>query len=113
MQTSQKSNFVYQVVVLRTNGDHLRIIESDDYDKCYSRWKELHTQWASCVAENKPFVVEEPVVVAFSPSMIYEIGLMPVTTQEMAAKNNNPYFKQMQEQGFSRTFPAQGRDLLG
>jgi len=104
---------VYQVVLLRTNGDHISILESDNYDKCYERWKELHTLWTACAKEVKPFVLEEPVVTAFSPSMIYEINLIPMSQQPTASNAHNPYQKAMQEQGFSRTFPGQGRDLIG
>ena len=109
-----KQGMVYQVLIMRTNGDHIPIIESPDYDKCYERWKELHTLWTSCAKETKPFVLEEPVVTAFSPTMIYEINLVPVSTQDMASsKSNNPYQKAMHERGFSGTFPTQGRDLIG
>lgn len=108
-----KQAMVYQVVILRTNGDHISILESDSYDKCYERWKELHTLWTACAKEIKPFVLEEPVVTAFNPSMIYEINLVPVSTQSSSSNAHNPYQKNMQEHGFGKTFPGVSRDLLG
>lgn len=107
-----KQDMVYSVVIFKNNQDHLHILESGNYEKCYLEWKRLHLLWTECSKESKPFVLENPIVTAFSPAMIYEISLIPITTKEMS-KSHNPYNNQMRDQGFSRTFPNQGRDLLG
>ena len=111
MQTSQKLTKVYQVVILRTNGDHLSILETDNFQQCFSKWEELHTQWQECVKNNCPYIIQEPIITAFTPSMIYEISVVPVAPRDMN-KTHNPYERQMYEQGFGKTFPGQGYDLL-
>jgi len=104
---------VYGVIILRTSGDHIQAAESSDYNKCYERWKILQQEWTSASKEQRPFVLEDPVVTAFSPSMIYEIKLIPVMTEQMASNSHNPYQKNMNQNGFSSTFPGgSGIDLL-
>lgn len=104
---------VYAVVVLRTDGDHITVIESPDYDKCYEKWKMLQNEWATASKEQRPFTLEDPIVTAFNPSLTYEIRLIPVMPETMANKNNNPYAQRMGQEGFGRTFPGKGgMDLL-
>lgn len=109
-----KEKLVYGVIVFRSDGQHIQAIESTDYDKCYERWKALQSEWAVAAKEQRPFVLEDPVVTAFAPSMIYEIKLIPVMTEEMAqTASKNPYASKMATQGFSQAFPgAGGIDLL-
>lgn len=108
-----KEKMVYSVVILRQDGNHIQVLESGDYDKCYERWKLLQTEWATSAKEVRPFLLEDPVVTAFTPSLIYEIKLVPVLTEEMASKSHNPYQSRMNQQGFQNTFPgASGTDLL-
>lgn len=107
-----KEKMVYEVIILRTDGQHIIAESSTEYEKCYSKWTILHNIWKEAAKEQQPFVIEEPIVTAFSPSMIYEIRLIPVLPQEEEVKSNNPYKRQMQEQGFGKTFPNQGYDLL-
>lgn len=108
-----KEKMVYSVVVFRQDQQHIVVTESTDYDKCYASWKALQTEWAAASKEQRPFVLEDPVVTAFTPSLVYEIKLVPVMTEEMASKSHNPYQARMNSQGFGQTFPgASGIDLL-
>jgi len=108
-----KEKMVYGVLIFRNNGEHIQALESTDYDKCYERWKALHNEWATASKEQRPFVLEDPIVTAFAPGMIYEIKLIPIMTEEMASKSNNPYQQRMNQNGFSNTFPGgSGIDLL-
>lgn len=108
-----KEQLVYMVAVYRTDGNHISILESPDYDKCFARWKELQEVWTKATKEQTPFVLVEPVVTAFAPAMVFEIKLIPVMSQQMAANAaNNPYAQAMNEKGFSRSFPGAGTDLL-
>lgn len=109
-----KEKLVYGVIIFRQDAQHISAIESTDYDKCYECWKALQSEWATASKEQRPFVLEDPVVTAFSPSMIYEIKLIPVMTEEMSTSaSKNPYASKMATQGFSQSFPsAGGIDLL-
>ncbi len=111
---SQKSNnLVYAVLILRTDGQHLEIVSSTNYDKCFEVWKKLTEEWTTSVKEQKPFIVEDPVITAFSPSLIYEVKLIPVVSEDIVGRSNNPYSKKMYDEGFGKTFPTHGRDLIG
>lgn len=101
MSTEEKRP-VYAVFILRTDQNHIQVIESEDYDKCYEKWQHLISLWQESVKEEKPFVLEEPKVTCFTPVLIKEITLVPVVEQQFT-KNNNPYQKEMEEHGFSST----------
>jgi hypothetical protein len=104
---------VYSVLICRSDGNHIVVIESNNYDRCYDMWKQMQEKWALASKEQVPFLLEDPVVTAFAPPMIFEIKLVPVMTEEMASKSHNPYQRKMTEQGFGKTFPsASGTDLL-
>jgi len=106
------SNLVYGIVIFRTDGNHISVLEDPNYDKCFDCWKKVQMDWATAVKEQQPFILTNPIVTAFSPSLIYEIKLIPVNTKENVAKsNNNPYYAQMNEQGFSKSF-SNNVDLL-
>lgn len=108
-----KEQMVYMVAVYRTDGAHISVIESPDYDKCFAKWVELHKVWSTAAKEQTPFILVDPVVTAFSPAMIFEIKLIPVMSQQLAAAaSNNPYAQSMNEKGFGRTFPGASVDLL-
>lgn len=111
---SQKLNkSVYSIFIFRTDGQHLEVYSSNNFDACFQRWEQLTTEWTSAVKEERPFILRDPIVTAFSPNLIFELKLLPVSSQEMAAKSHNPYNQKMYEEGFGKVFPSQGRDLLG
>jgi hypothetical protein len=107
-----KEKMVYAVVIFRTDSQHIQIMESADYDKCYEKWKFLHTEWTASTKEQRPFILEDPIVTAFTPSVVYEIKLLPIMSEEMSVKSNNPYQQKMNQSGFSNMFAQSGTDLL-
>ena len=110
---AKQEQMIYGVIVFRSDQQHVTVLESADYDACYEKWKLIQQEWTSAAKEQRPFILEAPVVTAFAPSMIYEIALLPVMTKELADKaSRNPYASQMSEKGFNRTFPGAGQDLL-
>jgi hypothetical protein len=93
---------LYVVLILKRTGDHVQVLETDNFDKAHSLWKELLEKWETCHKETKAFVLETPIVTAFEPGQITEITVMPVTKQK--SDSNNPYVKDMLNKGFSKTF---------
>lgn len=114
MNKAQKEEqVVYGVIVFRTDGQHVVVLENPNFDVCYAEWEKLHEAWTTSVKEQQPFKLTSPVVTAFSPSMIYEIKLLPTNTQQNVSKSHNPYYNAMNTNGFSQTFPTSGAvDLL-
>lgn len=108
-----KDKMVYSVIIFRSDEKHIIVLESNDYNKCYEKWKFLQNAWVDSAKETKPFVLEDPIVTAFAPSLIYEIKVIPVMAEEMANNSHNPYQQRMNQNGFMNTFPgASGMDLL-
>ncbi len=105
-----EAEVIYQTLILRRDGNHISIVESTDFEKCYKAWETLQGQWAECAKEVRPFILKDPVITAFEPGLIYEIILQPVMSASKAVNENNPYAKQMLDRGFSNTFGNQ--DLL-
>ncbi len=111
MEQLKEQKMVYEVLVLRTDQNHIVALESNNYDECFNCWVELTSQWEECAKESKPFQITDPIVTSFSPGMISEIRIVPVTSEEMKSKSHNPYYNQMMQNGFANTF-GQGVDML-
>jgi len=108
--SKKKSTVVYEVIMMRRDTP-LVIMQSENFDECYERWKVLHSQWAEAIKEVKPFVLEDPILTAFEPGMIYEIILQPIqAAPSMNVNPNNPYYKNMMEHGLSKSLGNE--DLL-
>lgn len=99
-----ESKKIYAVIINRRALEPIFVIESEDYDKCYSTWEVLLQQWETCVKELKPFVLREPVVTAFEPGLIFGIDLLPIQTEDSKSNAHNPYARKMKQEGFSQTF---------
>ena len=115
MEKTEEKQVLYSVIILRTDGEHLIVLESSDYDKCFEKWNHLQNLWQQVGTENKPFVLNEPLVTAFHPMLIKEITLRPVIKDSVSTKYENPYSRKMVEKGFSETFnrfASSGIDLL-
>jgi len=98
----------YAVVIFRTNSEHIFVMESDDYEQCFTRWDGLKNLWQESAKGLIPFVLTDPVVTAFSPSMIYEISIIPNTSISNSSNNSkmpNPY-----QQSGNAMYP--GYDLM-
>lgn len=107
-----EQNPIYAVQILRRDQNHIEVLNSTDFNKCLGRWKELHQLWAESSKEEKPFVLEDPMLTAFQPGLITEIRLIPITA-DMQNQSNNPYHKQMVQNGLGATLPSMsGVDIL-
>jgi hypothetical protein len=95
---------LYGLFILKRDGDHISVLETDNYDEVFESWKQLKDQWTSCVQDSKPFELLKPIVTAFDPNLIYEITVKPVVETTASSKNYNPYREQMNKEGFSNTF---------
>jgi len=103
MPKTKEQNIVYAVLVLRTDQNHITVLESANYDECFNCWSELTAQWKETAKEGSPFQITNPIVTSFSPGMITEITVVPVQAQNQAL-NDNPYQKDMMKEGFANTF---------
>ena len=96
----------YSVIILRQDGQHITAVDAiEDYESCTKIWSDLQKEWADSWKEQRPFVLLDPVVTAFNPSLIFEIKLFAVAVEQSQVRSNNPYQKKMMQQGFSNTFP--------
>jgi len=109
MKQQNQEQQIYAVLVLRTDQDHIIVLESPDYEKCYNIWEDLIGKWTQAAKDGIPFKLSEPQVTAFSPGMITEIKLIPVS-QINQNKVHNPYYQNMVRNGFANT--QGGRDIL-
>lgn len=110
------NNALYEVQILRKDGNNHSVFSSENWDECYKRWEEFQNQWEICGKEKKPFIIKDPFVTAFDPGLVYEVRIMPLTQGEQNSQNHNPYHQQMTAQGFGAVMqphPAtSGRDLM-
>lgn len=100
-QTEEKKQ-VYEVLILRHDGEHISCFSEMNYDKCFETWTKLVTDWKSSISEKVPFSITVPVVTAFDPGLIKEICLRPVI-QVSESKYDNPYQQKMMRDGLANT----------
>lgn len=110
MSKEEKKIPLYNLLILRKDQFHIEVMETDNYDKIFEKYKEVKDQWAKCIKDQNPFELTSPVVTTFDPGLIYEITIKLVT-ETPSSRYENPYNKQMQEKGFSKMFSSSS-DLL-
>lgn len=92
-------DLIYKIVLYRADGNHMEIFESDDLKKVETMYKGLDHEWVTSTAEKRPF--RHPTEMhCFHPSLISEIKVESMSKEEYH-KRSNPYYKQMQRDGFS------------
>lgn len=101
-EKKEEKKSLYEVQILRIDGEHIIAAQSENYDECFEKWENLHKLWRETSDENKPFVLTEPKVTAFNPTLIKEITLVPVVEQA-EGKYSNPYQREMLRNGLSET----------
>jgi len=89
----------YELYILRSDEKHISIIVDKDFKKVKEMWKELHSKWKECSDNNAPFTLEDPIVTAFNPALIFEIEIVPFSS-ERSVESDNPYEKRMRDRGF-------------
>jgi hypothetical protein len=100
MQTTSAKQS-YSVWIMRRDGNHICVIETDNFDEADKVNEELINKWVSCLKEQSPFGIRKPLITTFDPGYIYEISLLPFGQTN---NSNNPYQQQMRDNGFSSTF---------
>lgn len=108
---NQEQPKVYQVLIFRKDTSQpMTILESEKFKDCKLKWQELHEQWQTCHKEAKPFILEKPIVTAFEPGLISEIVVVPKNEFLVEIDSDNPYKKEMLQNGLSSTFKGVGGD---
>lgn len=107
MSKTEEKKQIYEVWILRHDGEHIRSISDSNYDSCYEDWKLLSDKWKECVASKVPIVLDKPVVTCFDPGLIKEITLRPVV-EVTESKYKNPYQQQMMRDGLGNTLKNNG-----
>lgn len=98
--TKQEEKQIYEVLVLRNDGQHMVAKSSDNYDTCFEAWKSLVAKWENAITNKIPLSIVEPVVTAFDPGLIKEILLRPLM-KVPESRYDNPYQKEMMNKGLS------------
>jgi len=114
MQEEEKKT-IYGVLILRTDLEHIAVLETADFQEAHKLWKELNEKWTNCIKESMPFAIETPVVTSFNPGLIKEITVRPVLDNAQSRGGiNNPYERQMRATGINNTmkYGVPGSDLL-
>lgn len=92
-------DLIYKIILYRVDGNHMEIFESDDVKAVENMYKGLDHEWVTSTAEKRPF--RHPTEMhCFAPSLISEIKVESMSKEEYH-KQSNPYYKQMQRDGFS------------
>lgn len=91
---------IYKILIYRTDGNDIEVLESDNVKEVESMYKGLDSEWVTSTAEKRPF--RHPTSMhSFHPSLILDIKVESMSKEEYL-RQNNPYHKQMQEDGVSR-----------
>lgn len=100
MEKKEETKQYYEIIILRHDNQHIVVLRSDVYDKCFETWTLLSDRWEKAVIDKVPFRLTEPVVTAHDPGLIKEIVLRPLMKVE-ESKYNNPYQRRMLNDGLS------------
>lgn len=92
---------VYIVLLQRMdNPNPLEIMVTDVENEAISKLQQLDEMWVSSVEKKHPFRIDFPYKGSFSPALVKEIMIQEMSIAEYEHRNN-PYNKQMENQGFS------------
>lgn len=91
---------IYKVLLLRVDGNHMEVFESDDLKAVQMVYKGLELEWVNSTAEKRPFRMPEPALHSFAPALISEIKVESMSKEEYH-KQSNHYYQQMQKDGLS------------
>lgn len=93
-------NKIYKVLILRADGNNMDAFTSDDIKAVDKMYKGLEHEWITSTAEKRPFRMPSPHMHSFAPSLISEIKVESMSKEEYQSQSN-PYYQQMQKEGFS------------
>lgn len=90
---------IHTVVIYRVDGKDIEVFVSDDIKAVENMYKGLDHEWTTSTAEKRPF--KHPLEMhSFAPSLISEIRVESMSKEEHQ-KQQNPYYQQMQREGFT------------
>lgn len=91
---------IYRITILRVDGNHMEVFESDDLKAVQNMYDGLNQEWVTSTAEKRPFKMPPPRLHSFVPSLISEIEVTSISKEEYH-KQSNPYYAQMKRDGLS------------
>lgn len=91
---------IYKVLIFRADGKDIEAFQSDDFKAVENMFNGIELEWVNSTAEKRPFKMPAPHMHSFAPSLISEIKVESISKEEFQAQNN-PYYQQMQREGFS------------
>lgn len=107
-----ESEKMYELTLFRRDGNHINILQSTSFEELNILWVELTERWASAVKEQRPFILNRPVVTSFDPGLIFELTVRPLV-ETSRANLNNPYYQDMLEKGLGNSLQNPGNILDG
>lgn len=93
---------IYTITIFRVDGNHMNIFESEDFKTVEAMYLGLSKEWVDSTAEKRPFKLPSPTLHSLLPALISEIKVESMSREEYH-RQENPYYKQMQRDGFSGT----------
>lgn len=106
---SEQNSLVYSVLIIRKDSEIIEVDKTKDFKESEKLWEELHNKWQEAHKEGIPYVLKKPEITAFEPGLIKEIKIVAMQSGVENVDMNNPYMQKMMKNGFSSTFPNQGR----
>ena len=98
----EEKKTLYALYILRRDGEHIQVTESTNYDNVFEKYKAAKSLWTSCIKNNEPFELTNPIVTSFDPGLIFEITIRPIIEQS-SSRFDNPYQQEMVKKGLSNT----------
>ena len=92
-------NLIYQVLILRVDGNHMVAFKSENQEEANTAYKGLELEWKNSTAEKRPFQVLNQMH-SMLPSLISELKVETLSADEYQ-KQSNPYYDQMNKNGLS------------
>lgn len=102
----------YGVLLLKRNGDHIVLLETESFEEADKRWSEVQETWTESLKSQTPFILRSPIITAFDPGIILEINLVPQTKMETIRNPSNPYAQRMNKEGLAATMGNRGSEML-
>jgi hypothetical protein len=110
MEQKEEKKQVYEVLIIRYSDDPISLLLTDKYDESYEKWKTTTDIWISSLKDKTPFVITNPIVIAFDPGTVKEILVRPVM-KVAESKYENPYQQKMLKNGLGNSL-KNGSNIL-
>ena len=94
---------LFAVTILKRDQQHLIVMQTENQDEAQEAWTKLVGLWTQALKEQTPFILGGVSATAFDPGLVYEITINS-TELTGTVSGNNPYNKNMLQNGFSESF---------